>query len=560
MSHFDDRPITSDAEFRLYFLPSSEAVDDDQAGLLARRLLGQAADAGDDRLRPDMVRFGGVVGITRGARHRVRAQQARSKPAMHQGEDNLTPIPTCMTVSLCHVPPVSSSGSSLATAFLPAAAAETPRAAHRRTRRAARPRRHDPPRRPALRRRPRRRRPRGADARSAPAAEHGEPAARVPDPVRRPPSSSRSPTGACWRWSGSRPPIRAWAPSELALRALGARRVGVQGHLRDRAGRERRHGQHPHLLPRRRLVDPAPTTSSTCRRIDRRCDTLAFGLGKSQNAIIAKLATRHLTAGDLARVGRSFGFDEAIPFELPIEPSHLDVPADDLEFARTAAGFWHSTLSPMHGALLAGRHRQPRADARADADRSRRATATGGRIALPVATPRHVVDAAAAREVGRMMELTTRIGTAKGTFRDKRGPAPAARRGRGQDRHAVGRDRSRLRRLQLVRRLRPRGPPDDRVRRRPGQQPELAHQGDLRRPPHRQRVRSRAQAPRRPACWPRSSPRPASPGESPTTPKFRRSTVDGLVAAGPARIDCPAPRKARSPQHAALPMALERRG
>jgi hypothetical protein len=41
MSHFDDRPITSDAEFRLYFLPA-RAVDDDQAGLLARRLLGDA--------------------------------------------------------------------------------------------------------------------------------------------------------------------------------------------------------------------------------------------------------------------------------------------------------------------------------------------------------------------------------------------------------------------------------------------------------------------------------------------------------------------------------------
>ncbi len=26
---------------------------------------------------------------------------------------------------------------------------------------------------------------------------------------------------------------------------------------------------------------------------------------------------------------------------------------DGLEFARTAAGFWHSTLSPLHGALLA---------------------------------------------------------------------------------------------------------------------------------------------------------------------------------------------------------------
>ena len=45
----------------------------------------------------------------------------------------------------------------------------------------------------------------------------------------------------------------------------------------------------------------------------------------------------------------------------------------------------------------------------------------GRPIAPPVANPRHVVDAAAAREVGRMMELTTRIGTAKGTFRDKRG-------------------------------------------------------------------------------------------------------------------------------------------
>ena len=39
------------------------AVDHDQAGLLARRLLGDAADAGDDRLRPDVVRFRGVVGI-----------------------------------------------------------------------------------------------------------------------------------------------------------------------------------------------------------------------------------------------------------------------------------------------------------------------------------------------------------------------------------------------------------------------------------------------------------------------------------------------------------------
>jgi cell division protein FtsI/penicillin-binding protein 2 len=104
-----------------------------------------------------------------------------------------------------------------------------------------------------------------------------------------------------------------------------------------------------------------------------------------------------------------------------VEPSHLDVPADDgLEFARTAAGFWHSTLSPLHGALvaaaIANRGQMP-APMLID-----RAVDRDGRPVIPaMAAPRHVVDAAAAREVGRMMELTTRIGTAKGTFRDRRG-------------------------------------------------------------------------------------------------------------------------------------------
>ena len=74
----------------------------------------------------------------------------------------------------------------------------------------------------------------------------------------------------------------------------------------------------------------------------------------------------------------------------------------------------------MHGALLAAaianRGQMP-APTLIDRARDR----SGRLIALPVATPRQVVDAAAAREVGRMMELTTRIGTAKGTFRDRRG-------------------------------------------------------------------------------------------------------------------------------------------
>src|SRR5262245_34055617 len=136
--------------------------------------------------------------------------------------------------------------------------------------------------------------------------------------------------------------LRAWAPAASVFKVISAAALvenGVMGSTRTCY-----HGGVSAILADNLVDLPA---------IDRRCDTLAFGLGKSQNAIIAKLVTRHLTAGQLARVGHSFGFDQAIPFELPVEPSRLEVPGDDLEFARAAAGFWHSTLSPMHGALLA---------------------------------------------------------------------------------------------------------------------------------------------------------------------------------------------------------------
>ncbi|HXU60795.1 MAG TPA: penicillin-binding transpeptidase domain-containing protein [Polyangia bacterium] len=203
--------------------------------------------------------------------------------------------------------------------------------------------------------------------------------------------------------------LHAWAPSASVFKVVSATALverGVSG-----ATRVCYHGGVSAVLPDNLIDVPA---------IDRRCDTLAYGLGKSQNAIIAKLVTQHLTADDVARVGRSFAFGESIPFDIPVEASHLDVPADPLELARASAGFWHSTLSPLHGALLAatiadgGEMPAPTVIERAVDAQGRPET-----LALPA--PRHVADAAAAAEVGRMMELTTRIGTAKGTFRNKRG-------------------------------------------------------------------------------------------------------------------------------------------
>jgi cell division protein FtsI/penicillin-binding protein 2 len=203
--------------------------------------------------------------------------------------------------------------------------------------------------------------------------------------------------------------LRAWAPSASVFKVVSATALvehGVSG-----ATRVCYHGGVSAVLPDNLIDVPA---------IDRRCDTLAYGLGKSQNAIIAKLVTQHLTAGDLAGTARSFAFGQPIPFEIPVEASHLDVPSEPLELARASAGFWHSTLSPLHGALLAatiaagGQMPAPTVIQRA-------VDAQGQPEALPMPAPRHVADPAAAAEVGRMMELTTRIGTAKGTFRNKRG-------------------------------------------------------------------------------------------------------------------------------------------
>jgi penicillin-binding protein A len=204
--------------------------------------------------------------------------------------------------------------------------------------------------------------------------------------------------------------LRAWAPSASVFKVVSATALvesGLSG-----ATRVCYHGGVSAVLPDNLYDIPA---------IDKSCASLAYAIGKSQNAIVAKLVTGHLSAEDLAREGQAFGFGEEIPFEIPVEPSHLDVPTDNrLELARASAGFWHSTLSPMHGALLAATIANGGAMP-APTLIERAIDASGRPEPLPVASTRRVANPAAAAEVGRMMELTTRIGTAKATFRNKRG-------------------------------------------------------------------------------------------------------------------------------------------
>jgi len=69
-------------------------------------------------------------------------------------------------------------------------------------------------------------------------------------------------------------------------------------------------------------------------RLDGQCNTFAYGLAKSQNAIIARLAHDHLPPEMLERTARALGFGQELPLALPMEASTAQVPSGGLPFAR----------------------------------------------------------------------------------------------------------------------------------------------------------------------------------------------------------------------------------
>jgi cell division protein FtsI/penicillin-binding protein 2 len=156
------------------------------------------------------------------------------------------------------------------------------------------------------------------------------------------------------------------------------------------------------------------------RRRDDRCGTLTYGLAKSQNAIVGRLAHEHLDQAHLGEIAAALGFGAAPSLELPVQPSTLTLPSEPLAFARTAAGFWQSALSPLHGALLAatiargGRTLPAHLVARVVDGRGRE---------LPVAAPAdeaRAIGRETAETLGRMMINTTEWGSAQRSFHDAR--------------------------------------------------------------------------------------------------------------------------------------------
>ena len=167
-----------------------------------------------------------------------------------------------------------------------------------------------------------------------------------------------------------------------------------------------------------RSVDPSHLVDNPRR--DRNCESLSYGLAKSQNAIIGKLAARHLNQESLRGFAKRFGFDQTMRFALQAEANRCDIPKEPLELARTSAGFWNSELSPLGGAVLAntvasgGLQVAPRIVAQV--------TRPDG-ASMPVVgpAPRRVIDEKIATDLASMMERAVSKGTARKGFHDRRG-------------------------------------------------------------------------------------------------------------------------------------------
>lgn len=155
----------------------------------------------------------------------------------------------------------------------------------------------------------------------------------------------------------------------------------------------------------RRHLEPARGPGSECGRF-------AWALGHSKNAVFAQLATRLLTREDLLRTAERLGFNAKLGLddgEQQAEVGRLTVPYNDLEFARAAAGFQGSSLSPLGaayvmtliargGAPVALRLHEPNDTAPAS---------------LPQAAP---FSARTAQRLTRMLEVTVETGTSRGAF------------------------------------------------------------------------------------------------------------------------------------------------
>jgi peptidoglycan glycosyltransferase len=156
---------------------------------------------------------------------------------------------------------------------------------------------------------------------------------------------------------------------------------------------------------------------------DKWCATIGMAMGRSINGVFGRLALKHLERDKLRAAAMRLGFAQDIPFDAPVVPSTIEVPEDELEYARMASGFWHTTLSPFQAQNIAltvasggEMIRQRIVERVLDEDGSVLYERPKERQVL-----KRALDERTAWAVGRMMEQTVQNGTSFQSFHDKAG-------------------------------------------------------------------------------------------------------------------------------------------
>lgn len=141
------------------------------------------------------------------------------------------------------------------------------------------------------------------------------------------------------------------------------------------------------------------------------CGAFGEALGVSRNAAYAQLATTELMRADLIELSERLGYGADLQLDAKGQVGFLEVPYNDLDFARTATGFENSRLSVFGGAQLA------------------LTIATGGlkrrmhlaKVASSSEEEERVLSPETARRLRRAMEITVHSGTAREAFVDDAG-------------------------------------------------------------------------------------------------------------------------------------------
>jgi cell division protein FtsI/penicillin-binding protein 2 len=141
---------------------------------------------------------------------------------------------------------------------------------------------------------------------------------------------------------------------------------------------------------------------------DFRCVSLSQAIARSANVAIAKLADRDLDPVWLRTWADRLLFNHPLPTSLALAISTAQIPDDRFDFANTAAGFGNVTLTPLHGASLAG------------------AIGHDGVLVSPhlsedgtLPPSQQLLPQEMARQLSEMMTMTVREGTAHKAFRSR---------------------------------------------------------------------------------------------------------------------------------------------